>query len=317
MTQMSPIRRKISDERVGRAPFASIERFGKQFARLFEARLRAATGGASLCRFVGANVAKFAALDPPGESSSLAVAELLDGAFAGYLEVDPTIMARIIESAMNAPAADGSAPTRALTRVDEALAQPLVCDFLDCFSSVAETDWRTPVVGGLGFQRYAKADARFLELEAETDVLELSVAVKFRAEAPEAVMKVRLLVAALDQLRGASPTPPEAVHSPAPLDPRWSHAMRSAAAGSDVKLLTVLRRLRMSVGDATDLKPGDVIALSFDEGMNVEIVLPGGDGGYLCAGQLGAADDRRAVMISDPPDETLCATVGRLLGRED
>lgn len=316
MEQTSPIRRKISDERVGRAPFASVDRFGKQFARLFEARLRAATGGDSLCRFIGAAMSKFASLDPPGKMSSLAVAELLDGGFAGYIEVDPPIMARIIESAMNAPTTDDPAPARALTRVDEALAQPLVCDFLDCFSTVAEAEWKTPVDGGLGFQRFAKADARFLELEAESDILELTAAVNFRAEAPEATLRIRLLVSALDRLKGAAPAPQEVAHPPAPVDPRWSYAMRSAAAGSDIKLLTVLRRLRMSVGEATDLRPGDIVPLSFDEGMEVEIVLPGAEGGYVCAGQLGAANDRRAVMVSDPPDQMLCETVGRLLGHE-
>ena len=92
--------------------------------------------------------------------------------------------------------------------------------------------------------------------------------------------------------------------------------MRSAAAGADVKLLTVLRRLRMSVGEASDLRPGDIIPLSIDSGMEVEIVLPGAEGGYLCAGQLGAANERRAVMITDPPDEALCANIGRLLSAE-
>lgn len=317
MEPISPIRRKISDERVGRAPFASVDRFGAQFARLLELRLRAATGGEALCRHGGATVSKFAALEPPGDHSSLAVAETPDGGFAGYVEVDPAIVARIIESAMNAPPGDKPAPVRALTRVDEALAQPLVHDCLDCFSAAAEADWKSPSLGGLSFQRYARSNAKFLELEAECDILELSVAVILREDAPETHLKVRLLVAALDRLKGVAPQIETVRQLAAPPDPRWSYAMRCAAAGSDIRLSTVLRRLKMSVGEAAELQPGDIVPLSFDGGMEVELVLPGRDGGYVCAGQLGAADDRRAVMITDPPEEAFRAMVSRLLGHAD
>ena len=313
MNAPSPLRRKTSGERVGRPPFPELEKFGPRLARLFEHRIKSFVGAEAGCRFESLEVMKFSALPPTPEDAVIAIAALPTGGFGGYFTLDAALAAQIIDASLGSPSDSAPSPTRRLTPVDEAMALPFVEELFGAFNSSAEAAWGAAHADGLVFSRYAGSTAALIEMEAEAEMLAIDLSVGFGPDAAGARIALRFSLAALDRMRGAQPTIEEVEPEPAPRDPLWSAAMRRAAAQADLKLLAVLRRMRMNLGEASEMRPGDIIPLSRDGGMRVEIALAGAEGGVLCAGLLGAADDRRAARIEEPPDPNLTEGVRALI----
>lgn len=313
MNAPSPLRRKTSGERVGRPPLPDLERFGPRLARLIEHRLRSVFGAPVGCRFDALAMTKFGAAGPTAPESSVAVACLDDGVFAGFLDVDTGLVARILELSLGLPPSETDPPARRPTPVDQALARPFAEDLLDCLSAAIDTAFGSPSASPILFSRYVSSTAALLEIEADADMLEIGLSIAFTPNAPARKIALRVTLAALDRMRGAPPEREEPAPPP-PRDPRWGVAMRRAAAGADLRMIAVLRRMRMNLGEASEMRPGDIIPLSRDGGMNVELALAGQAATCISAGRLGAANDRRAVKIVSPPDPELTETVRALLG---
>lgn len=311
----SPLRRMTSEDRVARPPLSEPDWFGGRFARLVENRLRATVDPRASCRFTKVRIAKFHdTLDEPDEAT-LAVAATPQGGFGGFSVVDSELAARIIEASIGAdPSADdeaGDARKRPLTGVDEAMMAPLISDLFTCFSAAAAEAQGIALDDGLVFRRFTRGASSILDLEPEADMIEVEVALALRAGTQAKSIRLAAPVSALEQLRGAVIEPEEAEIFDAPPDPIWDRAMRRAANRAEIKLAVVLRRMRLSVGDAADLRPGDVLPLSADGGLSVELTLSGPDGPTeercVCTGQLGVAGDWRAVKIIEPPADNLIA----------
>ncbi|MEL7464933.1 MAG: FliM/FliN family flagellar motor C-terminal domain-containing protein [Pseudomonadota bacterium] len=280
---------------------------------MLEHQLRVTFGTAATVRFEAADTKKFGKLDPTPEAATIAVAVTPDGAFSGFATIDNVLAARIIETALGVPEPDPDPPERSMTAVDEALAEPFARDVFACFGAAIEAAWGTTRSSGLRFDRYVSAAAGLLEVEAESDMLDFSVSIALRPDAAPSRFGMTFSLGGLEQLKAVEAREDAPKLSPPVLDPVWSRAMRRAAAGAEIKTVAVLRRVRMNLGEATEMRPGDIIPLSLDGGMNVEVALTGEDAPVVCHGALGAADDRRAVKVDLPPEAELVADVNAVL----
>lgn len=313
MSEASPLRRKTSGERVGRAPITDLDKFARRFARLLEHRLRVTFDTAATCRFESVDTRKFSALNPTPETASVAVAVTPDGLFSGFATVESVLVARVIETALGVGGVDPDPVDRRMTAVDESLVRPFVEDVFASFGAAIEAAWGPTVASGLRFERYVEAAAVLLEVEADSDMLDFSLSVGLRPDAPPVSFGLTFSLGGLERLKVAETTLVEPEPKPPVLDPIWSRAMRRAAAGAEMKSVAILRRVRMNMGEASEMRPGDIIPLSLDGGMNVELALVGEDGPTICYGALGAADDRRAMKVDVSPSDELVGSVKAIL----
>lgn len=308
----SPLRRMTSEDRVSRPPLSEPDWFGARFARLLENRLRKASDPKATCRFKSVRIVKFSDTMEAPDEATLAVAVAPQGGFGGFTVVDSQLASRVIEAALGAPTDEDEEAGRPITGVDEALLTPLLSELFQCFSAAAAEAQGVALDEGITFHRFARGASSILDLEPEADMIEVEIALILCGGAPAKTIRVAAPVSALEQLRGAATFEPEEaeIFEPPP-DPVWDRAMRRAANRAEIKLAVVLRRMRLSVGEASELRPGDVLPLSLDGGLSVELALSGPDGPTeeqcVCTGQLGVAGDWRAVKINEPPADNLIA----------
>ncbi|MEL6793988.1 MAG: hypothetical protein AAFP78_11065, partial [Pseudomonadota bacterium] len=248
--------------------------------------MRGTFGAASTVRFETVETRKFSSLEPTPEAAVIAVAVSTDGAFSGFATIDNVLAARIIETALGVPDIDPSPPERPMTSVDEALARPFVDDAFSCFGAAIEAEWGPTIASGLLFERFVASSSALLEIEAGSDMLDFTIAVALRPDAAPTRFGMTFSLGGLERLKAVYDAPEEAPPPAVNRDPVWSRAMRRAAAGAEMKTVAVLRRVRMNLGEASEMRPGDIIPLSLDGGMNVEIALTGEDAPVICYGAL-------------------------------
>lgn len=314
----SPLRRMASADRVARPPLSEPDWFGARFARLLENRLRVASDPQATCRFARVRIVKFADLLAKPDETTLAIAVTPQGGFGGLSAIDSELASRVIEAALGAPTVENASADRPITGVDQALMTPLMEDLFGCFSAAAAEAQGVALDEGITFRRFARGASSVLDMESDADMIELQVSLVLRGGAPPKTISVAAPVAALEQIRGAARIEPdEAETFEAPPDPVWDRAMRRAANRAEIKLAVVLRRMRLSIGEASELRPGDVLPLSLDDGLGVELALTGPTGPTeercVCTGQLGVAGEWRAVKIIEPPDDSLIAAAAPFL----
>lgn len=325
MTAGDPIlRRKIAERRAGQPPLDDVAHVGEMTARILEERLRQGVNGAAGCRFRDAEVALFGQVaDGCAPTTLIATAES-GGKLAALMPLSAGFLHELTEALTGANkdgGGRGARADRAPTAIDEALAESFVSGLLSCFEkSIAPTGVTPASQTGLRFARYARTPASILELNETSELLRMALELVFSAEQEEPlVVELYLTLDALDgyalaarRARAVRRAPEADGDAP---DSLWAVTMLRAANCAEIRMVSVMRELRLSVEEVSALTTGSIIELAPGDGMRVELRLEGAGGGatpgVICTGRLGAHRVQRAVRIETPPDEALAAALAR------
>lgn len=308
----SVIARKLGGRRVGRAPIRRVDEIGENFARILDERLRAL-----LRTIVRASVA-----DCEVRRLSRALERIPAPAMMGVVAVsgaEPKALASLSGDLVNNvvdlrlggdPATAPRLAARPFTAIDGALCVDFVAATISAFEGSMRLDLGAEAANRMRFERFEQHASMIRIAPEHSDALALRLDLEIGEAGRRGALDLVLPLAVLDVYRAAS-RPAEQAPGQGDL---WSAHMARAALAAPVRLDAVLERLKMSVSELEDLRPGSVIPLSPRCRGSVSLAVQGG--GALAAGRLGAADGRKAVKLADPPPPELVERIRALAETE-
>lgn len=267
----------------------------------FGAALRVAFGRmAAQCQGLDAVVTKV-------ETRSAALAELLDlmetGVFLAVLEgpgdrmglvmACPMVLAGMVEAQTTGRVDPAVPPKRKPTRTDAALMSPLVDAFLRLVEQRCADLPQAGLVSGYVYGSYLD-DPRPLGMMLDDgvfQVIHLRVSLGFGAK--EGDWFLILPDTAEDSAR------PAQAQSEMDVERDWQERLSIAVSGSAVEVSAILGRVQITLSDALQLRPGDIVQLP--EAALETLSLESINHDPLGIGRLGQARGQRAVRLTADP----------------
>lgn len=312
MVSHKVIRRKIGEARISRPPLRDPEFVCDLFSRLLEERCRYSLSAPVIVTVSNAPMMRMSeALESDVPPALFGVVETRSGKPGGALLLAAPVVHRVIEAMTGAPGS-AAAPERLPTSIDEALITGFTEDVIDCFERAVTHGPRPPGGVAISFARFARKATAVSDAPETTDTLVFLISLKIGDDEEPMTIPLVVPLAVLDTYRAAEkraarsrpligePSAPEAI---------WTSTMLSAARLAEYRLVGVLHEMTLTVSEISELQAGSILPLP--EGCRMEVSLridtPKGVAGEpeVASGALGVAAGRRAVRISEAPDEAL------------
>ncbi|SET43441.1 FliM/FliN family flagellar motor switch protein [Oceanicella actignis] len=313
MTQTeSVLRKKLGGRRVGRAPVKGVEIIGENFAKLLDERmrhlLRTIVGGILL----EAEILKMQqVLEEIAVPAMIGILPVRGSKNSALVNLSGDLVYHVVDLRMGGDPEDAPIPTaRSITAIDSALCEDFVVAMIEAFESALELHLGAGVKGKMSFSHFEQHVTMVRIAPEHSDVLRLRLSLDIGEAARSGEFDLVLPLSVLDAYK-ASAQPEAALEEPDKAD-LWSEHMARAAAQAPVRVRSVLKRLRLTVGQIEDLAPGVVIPLDEKCREDVELAFES-DGKQLARGRLGAADGRKAVKLTVPPDPVLQSRLRELI----
>ena len=181
----------------------------------------------------------------------------------------------------------GPAPARALTRLEQSIAEQLAQSILQNF--------RARLAPFVTFDCVVeRIEQDFDPTIFEKDRSEL-VAAQMRLGETEEWLVVAIPARGLELAREQIAAPPE--EPPLELDPNWSRSLEQSVARTEVELVAIAAGPPMLLGEVAGLEPGSLI--EFDAEL-LEIVQIESDGEAIFEGRLGQSKGNFSICIEAP-----------------
>jgi flagellar motor switch protein FliM len=302
MDVANALRRKVSGQRVGRAPIPGIEEIGENFAKLLDERLRHLMRTISSAIVIDCEVRKLSSvLEDIPVPAMLAVVSVRDSQYRALINIGMDLLFHVVDLRMGGdPSAAPQPLARSITAVDCGLCEALIQAMIDAFEGSLRLNLAPGLAPAMRLEHFEQHVTMVRIAPEHSDVLVLRLSLDMGEAARSGDFEFVLPLAVLDSYRAAAPSAGDGARSRTDF---WSRHMAKAALEAPVRLSAVLHRERRTLAELQALAPGDLLPLGPEARERVELRLDGrGPGETFAQGRLGAMDGEKAVKLTREPD---------------
>ncbi|MFO7855213.1 MAG: FliM/FliN family flagellar motor switch protein [Paracoccaceae bacterium] len=303
MDVANALRRKVSGQRVGRAPIPGIEEIGENFAKLLDERLRQLMRTISSAIVIDCEVRKLSSvLEDIPVPAMLAVVSVRDSQYRALINIGMDLLFHAVDLRMGGdPSAAPQPIARSITAVDCGLCEAMIEAMIEAFEGSLRLNLAPGLAPAMRLEHFEQHVTMVRIAPEHSDVLVLRLSLDMGEAARSGDFEFVLPLALLDSYRAAAPAKGgEGARSRTDF---WSRHMAQAAREAPVRLAAVLHRERRTLAELQTLAPGDLLPLPPEARERVELRLVGrGAGETFAQGRLGAIEGEKAVKLTSEPD---------------
>jgi flagellar motor switch/type III secretory pathway protein FliN len=207
----------------------------------------------------------------------------------GAFSIDRSLVEALVQKQTVGNVFDTPVGDRCFTGTDAALIEPLIESILDHASKLAEIGVDQRCVRGFRFAGHVMS-RRALGLSLQAGEYRLF---RLMVDVDSGVKQGNILIILPDDPVPASSTGDETDH-------QSQRTLRPTVERARVSMNTVLAKMRLSLAELTQLKPGDLVNLH--EAYLQETALVDGSGQTFAVGHLGRVDGVRAIRLTREPN---------------
>ena len=312
----SAIRRKLSGNRVGRAPIPGVDEIGEAFARLLDEGARGLVRTITSAIVLECEVRKLSAvLEEIAMPAMLAVVRVEGSQTSALVNLGMDLVYHVVDLRMGGDASAAPAPVaRSVTAIDMALCEDFVSLALAAFRGALERVLGTRVEAEMTLGHFEQHVTMVRIAPEQADVLVLKLGLDLGEAARSGGFEFVLPLSALDSLRPRAAREASAARALSARPDVWTARMTRAAAEAPLRMHAVLHREEMPLTELQALEPGMLMPLPRDCREGVELIVEGDPRNAAVAlGRLGGIEGMKAVKVTPPPDAATMRELGALI----
>lgn len=310
--------REVEGSRVSRSPIAHLDMVSDVFAKILDEELWKILRSLTSTKVLSCEVRKLSRyLGGVVSPSLLAIIDVEGCKDRQLLNVSAGLVNTIVDFRMGGdPVKTGAGPVRTITEIDMVLCEAFIDRVLHAFAramAIGLDAVDIPRLTRIEFEQYtslvniAPDNADVLVIRTRVDTAQDVEGVEFEVVIP---------LSALDTFKSASrrSAVPSLQDTSADL---WRDHMNNVAAVAAAKLNAVLYSMTMEAQELQALAPGQVIEIPRNCLNKVHLTIDGAAGAALSSGRLGNLEGRKAIKLSDPPDQDLQQSITQSLSNPE
>lgn len=318
MASDNALARKVTGARVGRAPIPRIEEIGENFAKIVDEKVRPLLRTIVGAIVIDCEVKKLSrVLEDIPVPAMIGVIKVKGSKNMALINVGGDMIFHVVDLRMGGDPALAPMPTmRSITAIDCALCADFINAVLSAFEGSLELNLGPTLKGAMTLDHFEQHVTMVRIAPEHSDVLVLRISLDVGEAARSGEFDLVLPLSVLDAYQAGAASQLAPAMGDEDQSDIWSQSMAQAARQAPAQLRAVLHRADMSVSDLSALTPGDVIPLPEGSRGRVELRFEKGEETKpLARGRLGAFEGRKAVKLTEPPDQALLDTIRQLTER--
>jgi len=246
--------------------------------------------------------------------SMLGIAKIAGLDTAAMINLSSDLVFHLVDLRMGGDATVSPMPTtRSLTAIDMELCEDFLVGAINCFTRAMEETMGAPIARKLALAYMEQNVTQVSIAPPNADVMTIGINLDIGEAARNADFEIIIPLSVLDSLQSVRRT--VETQTPDGSGGIWQAHMHQAVLNCPVAMTAIIHKKKLTTGQITDWKVGDVIPVPRTAVEQLELVLgPAGNRIHFAAARLGARDEQKGVRLTEDPQQSVLDHLHKIIG---